>query len=328
MTTTQPSSQSSPSLQPGSAAPPSSALQPPSAPPQEPLLLPGQRLTPAPGRDRPWRVLTVLLGAVVVLLMVGGLAVSSAANWAAGRGYTEIASTTGLGTPAALSLDSGVGTIQVLPSDDVDEVTLALVEPGSTRLPPPEETARARLTQATGSAGPMVTVHQPRSHLGWPWSDRARDVLLLVPAGLELSLELSAGVGDVRVDGEFSTLDVRTEVGDVVLGPLSASSALTVSSEVGDVDIELESPAPAVTEITAAVGNVDLQLPTDSSGSISIRSELGDVVVTAPGTTRWHVDAVSDLGSVSVAPGLAVGAGTGDGTLSVDTDLGDIAIAR
>lgn len=323
-----PAAPSSSQTQPGPATPLSSALQRPPAPPQEHLLLPGERLTPSPTRDRPWRVLTVLLGASVVLLMVGGLAVASATNWAAGRGYAEIAATTGLGTPASLSLASALGTLRVLPSDDVDEVTLALVEPGTTGLPSPQDTTPARLTHETDAAGATVSVHQPQSHLGWPWTDRTRDVLLLVPAGLELSLVIDAGVGDVLVDGEFSALDVRTDVGDVVLGPLGVSDSLSVSSEVGDVDIALESPAPAETEITAVVGYVDLQLPTDSGGSISITTELGDVIVTAPGTTRWQIDAVSDLGSVQVDPGVAAGSDTGAGTLAVTSDVGEITIGR
>lgn len=327
MTTTGPSLPPSPENRPDPATQLASAARGPSVPPQERLLLPGQRMVPSPDRDRPWRVLTVLLGASVVLLMVGGLAVASAANWAAGRGYTEIAATTGLGTPASLTLASLVGTIQVLPSDDVDEVTLALVEPGSTGLPSQQDTTPARLAHDTDAAGATVTVHQPQSHFGWPWTDRTRDVLLLIPSGLELSLVIDAGVGDVLVDGEFSTLDVRTDVGDIALGPLGVTDALTVSSEVGHVEIELESPAPTDTEITAVVGAVDLQLATDSSGTISIISELGDVIVAAPGTTRWQVDAVSELGEVRVDPGVAAGSGD-DGTLDVTANIGDITIER
>ncbi|GAA4524755.1 hypothetical protein GCM10023160_16780 [Brachybacterium paraconglomeratum] len=334
MSTTHPSLPPSPAPPPGPADPsgpaaPTAVLaQHSAAPPQGRLLLPGERLIPSPGRDRPWRVLTVLLGASVVLLLVGGLAVASAANWAAGRGYTEIASTAGLGSPASLRLDSMMGTVQVLPSDDVDEVTLALVEPGATGLPSPQDTTPARLTQNTDSAGTTwVTVAQPQSTVGWPWDDRTRDVLLLVPSGLELSLGIDAGVGDVLVDGTFHALEVRADVGNVVLEPLSVSDTLTVSSEIGEVEIELESPAPAITEITAAVGNVSLQLPTDSSGALDIVSNLGDVSVTAPGTTRWQVDADSELGQVWVDPGVAAGAGD-DGTLSVTADLGDITIER
>ncbi|MGO1225345.1 hypothetical protein ACT3SQ_11235 [Brachybacterium sp. AOP42-C2-15] len=328
MTTTRPPLPPSPAPPPSPAATSSSIAPPQSAQPMERLLLPGQRLTPSPDRDRPWRALTVLLGAIIVLLMVGGLAVTSVANWASGRGYSEISTTTGLGTPASLNLASLMGTIQVLPSDDVDEVTLALVEPGTTGLPSPRDTTPARLIHDTDPTGATVTVQQPQSHLGWPWTDRTRDLLLLVPSDLELSLAIDAGVGDVVVDGDFSALDVRTDVGNVVLGPLGVTDALTVSSEVGDVDIELESPAPADAQITAAVGYVDLQLPTDSRGSISITAELGDVMVTAPGTTRWHIDADSDLGSVSVDPGLTAGSDAGDGTLIVTAGVGEITIER
>ena len=64
-----PAAPSSSQTQPGPATPLSSALQRPPAPPQEHLLLPGERLTPSPTRDRPWRVLTVLLGASVISIL-------------------------------------------------------------------------------------------------------------------------------------------------------------------------------------------------------------------------------------------------------------------
>ncbi|QNN83276.1 hypothetical protein H3H54_06695 [Brachybacterium sp. Z12] len=77
----------------------------------------------------------MLLGSAVVLMLISGLTLATAASWATGRGYSEVSATTGLGTPTSLSLTSEVGSVRVLPSEDVDEVTLALVEPGATALP-------------------------------------------------------------------------------------------------------------------------------------------------------------------------------------------------
>ena len=150
-------------------APPAQTAQAPPPPSQQPLFLPGQQLTPTPDRDRPWRVLTVLLGSAVVLLLISGLTLATAASWATGRGYSEVAATTGLGTPTSLSLTSEVGSVRVLPSEDVDEVTLALVEPGATALPPPQETVRARITRGTDSQGATAVVSQPQRYSVLPW---------------------------------------------------------------------------------------------------------------------------------------------------------------
>lgn len=312
-------------------APPAPPTQTPQAPPptpQQPLFLPGQRLTPSSDRDRPWRVLTVLLGSAVVLLLVSGLALATGASWASGRGYSEVAATTGLGTPSSLSLTNETGSVRVLPSEEVDEVTLALVDPGATALPAPQETARARITQGADAQGSTAAVSQPRRFNGLPRADPARDLLLLVPVGHEMSLDLHAEVGNVMVDGEFDTLDVRADVGDLVLGSLTAAESLTAMTDMGSIDIELASPAPATVDIEAAVGDVELALPVDAGGEVAILAELGSVEVTLPGAARWEVNAESELGSVEVDPSLTGGTGAVQGTLAVTSELGGITITR
>ena len=309
-------------------APPAQTAQAPPPPSQQPLFLPGQQLTPSPDRDRPWRVLTVLLGSAVVLLLISGLTLATAASWAAGRGYSEVAATTGLGTPTSLNLTSEVGSVRVLPSEDVDEVTLALVEPGATALPPQQETVRARITHGTDSQGTTAVVSQPQRYSVLPWMNPGHDVLLLVPVGHELSLDLRAEVGNVMVDGEFDTLSVHADVGDLVLGPLTATEKLTATSEVGNIDIELASPAPASVDITAAVGDVDLLLPVDAGGDVAITAELGSVEVALPGSARWEIAAESELGSVDVDRSLTGGTTAVNGTLTVTSELGGITISR
>ncbi|QNN83275.1 hypothetical protein H3H54_06690 [Brachybacterium sp. Z12] len=150
----------------------------------------------------------------------------------------------------------------------------------------------------------------------------SHDLLLLVPVGHELSLDLRAEVGNVMVDGEFDTLSVHADVGDLVLGPLTATERLTATSEVGNIDIELASPAPASVDITAAVGDVDLLLPVDAGGDVAITAELGSVDVALPGSARWEVAAESELGSVDVDRSLTGGTTAVNGTLTVTSELG------
>ncbi|MGP9537468.1 hypothetical protein ACT3SP_05625 [Brachybacterium sp. AOP43-C2-M15] len=297
-----------------------------------PLIEPGRRLTPSPERDRPWRLLTVLLGAATVLLVVLILAGATTATWVAGRGYSEIPATADLGTPTALTLHSGVGAVRVLPSGDVESVTLALVDPGTTALPAEEAQARARVTVedagGTSAHGTTVEVRQPESFSMRPWTSPQQDVLLLIPAGHEMALEVRTDVGDILVDGDFTALDVRSGVGDLELGPVTAPEGVTARADVGAVDLEIGSPAPATVDVIASLGDVDLLLPTDAGGEVSIAAQIGDIAVAAPGTGRWRVEATADLGEVRVDPGLTRGTGAEAGTLTAVADVGDVDITR
>lgn len=305
---------------------PRTAPLPASAP--GPLRDPGRRLQPSPGSDRRLRRVTTVVGAVMVLLVVLTLTGLSVATWLAGRGVTAVPAITELGTPTSVALVSGAGTVRVLPSGDVDELTLALVTPGVTTLPAADAQVQARVTQSARPGGTQVEVGQPRLSFGPPWSEGTQDVLLLVPTGLELSLEVSADIGDVLVDGEFTALEVHSDGGDLRLGPLSAPEGVSASAGAGNIDVELGSPSPATVDITAAAGDVDLLLPTDAGGQVSVATDLGDVEVAAPGTVRWQVRAKSELGDVRTAPGLTDSTGTAAGTLTVTSELGNIEITR
>src|SRR5699024_12311070 len=69
---------------PQAAPPPRSGPQPPPSAPG-PLFVPARRLAPSPAGDRRLRRLTTLVGAVIVVLVVLGLALASTATWLAGR---------------------------------------------------------------------------------------------------------------------------------------------------------------------------------------------------------------------------------------------------
>lgn len=309
---------------------PPSAQQPP--PPRDPLIEPGRRLSPSRGRDRPWRLLVTLVGGATVLLVVLALAALSTATWLTGRGYTEIPAITQLGSPSSLSLTSRTGTVRVLPSNEVDELTLGLVEPGATTLPDPAAQVRARVTADTASDSASVDVRQPDLSFDPPWADSPQDVLLLVPAGLDLALEVSTDAGDVHIDGDYTAVEARSDVGNIRLGPVTAPQGVTASAEVGNIDIELGSPAPAAVDLSATVGDVDLLLPTDAGGRVSVTTELGDIEVAAPGTARWSVEASSEYGAVQQDPGLTEGSAEAEddaaGILTVSSELGTIVLTR
>lgn len=292
-----------------------------------PLYEPGRRLSPRPEDDRPWRTVLILIAAVVLALTLLALTVATTTSWRDGRRYSEVPATTELGAPVSLTLATDVADVRVLASSDVDQVTMALVDEGGTALPVPGTEVRAHISQQGEAANPVLDVRQPDRFTSLPWNPGRLEVLVLVPVGHSLALDLTTEVGDIRADGDFSAVSVRTEVGDIGLAPVSAPDGLTVQSDVGDVEVELEGPAPAAVDITTGVGEVDLLLPTDAGGDVTVTSDVGGVGITAPGSGTWRLDAGSELGTVTVAPGLT-GSGSEIGTITATSEVGDVSITR
>ena len=295
-----------------------------------PLIEPGRRLVPSPGRDRPWRVATVLIGSLVVLLLVLALTAASVATWVSARGFAEIPAVAALGTPDSLEVTSTHGAVRVQPSPDVDEVTLALVAPGAVSLPAPAERVRARLTRGGTAAAPVIEVAQPQRFTGFglPGLGGPRDLLLLIPSGHDPELAVHSSVGDLFVEGQFSALHLSTDVGDLDLGPVTAPEGLSARAGTGDVDLELGAPAPRTLDVRADVGDISVLLPTGASGRVSIAADVGDVEVTAPGGVRWQVEASSRTGSVELAPDLRAADGSQEATLTITTGHGDVLVTR
>ena len=192
------------------ALPPAPA--PAAAPAAEPRhrLDPPRHLTPDPRRDRPWRTASVLLGSLIVLLVLVLLAASVLIPWYLDRNMTTVASTQELGNPTALSLEADLGDVTVVREADAQQVTLSLVESGATTPPPAGETVLARFTDSGTAQHPAISVRQPSGGNPVPWLDDTRDLLLVVPEGLDLDLDVQLDYGDVEAQGSFSALDVQT----------------------------------------------------------------------------------------------------------------------
>lgn len=293
-----------------------------------PRLDPPHRLAPSPVRDRRWRRLTTLLGGAVVLLVVLGLLALSAAHWMSLRRFEEIPATLSLGSPQSLSLEVAAGDVRVLPSEEVEEVTLSLAEPGTTVPVGAEERVRAEMRRTGDASHPVVTVSQPQDVTLVPGAGRLRDVLVLVPADHVLDLELTSGAGDLTAEGDFTALRARTDVGDVHLGPVTAAEGVDVRTDVGAVDVELLSPAPAEVVLASQVGDLALRLPSDARGRVDAVTELGDVEVVLAGTAPWTVEAGSELGEVQVDPDVEGAAPEAVGTLALRTSAGDVTVTR
>lgn len=325
MSTTHPAPHSAP--HPAAHSPEHSVLPPPAAG-QGPLREPARRLSPTPQGNRTVRAVITLLGAAVLLFVVLGLAAVSVSSWLSARGFSDIPATTELGTPTSLALSTDVGEVRVLHSTEVDQVTLALVENGSTALPAAGSQVRAYIEERGDAGESEVEVRQPSGPTVVPWEEERHELLLLIPDDLDLALEVSSDVGDLTIDGEFTSLSAQSDVGAVRLNSITAPGGLTVDSNLGEVEIELEGPAPDFVEVTTSLGTVDLLLPMDASGDVSVSSEMGNIEITAPGSSRWIIDADSDLGERTVDPNLSNSAGEPVGTLTAFSELGDVTISR
>lgn len=306
---------------------PTTGQQPAPAPGPRVRHEPARRLSPAPG-DRTWRRVLTALGATLVALALLALAGVSLTSWAVSRGYEDVPTTYDLGTPDSLTVTSRVADLQVVSSSDVQEVTLALVEDGTTTLPAADDTARARVEVQEGTDGTQVEVSQPGMNRFGGLLDEHRELLLLVPESHVMGLELASDVGGISVGGEYSSLGARSDVGDIRLSGVSAPDGITVTGDLGSIDVVPSAPVPGGITVTASVGDVSVQLPRDAEGDLTVRADVGQVEVSAPGDARRVVQASSDVGTVTVDPSLLSASGESVGTVTVTSGVGDISVRR
>jgi len=291
-------------------------------------LEPARRLSPTPGPDRAWRVALTVIAAVVLVLALVGLATSSVAGWAMSRSFSEVPATTALGQAGSLTLTTDVADIRVVHSDQAEEVAVALVPEGATTVPAEGTRVRARVDVRGEAGSPVVDVRQPRSSGPIPWQSDFRDLLVVVPTEHTMELDLSSNVGDIRAQGEFTSLSATSNVGEILLTAVSAPRGVHITADVGDVELDLSDPAPAGVEITSSVGDVEVRLPTDATGDVTITTDIGSASLEAPGTGRWAVDAASEMGEVRTDPDLTRADGPISGNLTVRASVGDVTLTR
>ena len=258
----------------------------PGAPPAR--LEPARRLGPRPTTDRAVRTATIATALPLVGLLVVGLLAASLIARQEGARFTDVPAAYTLGAPESLTLRSDLGTVRVLASPAVTEVTAALVEPGQTQPPAADELVRASISVTGDTAHPTLEIAQPGRISTLPGHAGPRDVLLLIPAGQAPDLTVLADLGDVEISGvPTEHLEARTDTGDVAV-----------------------------------------QLPSGAQGTADVTADLGNVTVRIAGDATWEVEATTDLGDVRVDPAIRSAEGTPVGTLRARSDLGDVTVSR
>lgn len=107
-------------------------------------------------------------------------------------------------------------------------------------------------------------------------------VTVRLPATGAYDLDLSSDVGNVRVgDLLVGDLEASTDVGHIAVSQADLTGNVTLTTEVGDIDLVAASVQTSRIELSVDVGDVNAQLPR--------RAEIG-----------YDVEASADVGSVSV----------------------------
>ncbi|WP_138774534.1 DUF4097 family beta strand repeat-containing protein [Brachybacterium timonense] len=250
-----------------------------------PLREPARRLTPGPGQRRLRRLLAAL-GVTVIVLAVGALSLSSFISWRTAQAFPLHETRTGLGLPSSLEVDVDLGGVTVLPSTEVSEVTIGMAPAGARSFTAGQDEARARV-ETTGGSAARVTVTQPR-YSGSADAFRASSptLLVLVPDGHALDLQVNADIGEVEIEGEHASITASVDVGDLdITLPENATSAITAQVEVGD--LRITAPGTQRYDVTTAV-------------------DVGDVTVdetmrAAPGQDATRISARVSTGQISVS---------------------------
>lgn len=267
------------------------------------LTVPPHVLAPSPRSERAWRASMIVLAAVLVLLLTGLLAAQSTWSWWVHRGYSPTAAQIALPGASSVSVRTTVGDVEVV-LGDVAEPTVGLVDDGSQLLPGPDATALARVTVEGPASSPTVTVEQPGMAGPVPWQDEHKQVLLVIPAGGLSSVDLSTEVGDVSVTGPVGRVSVGTGTGDVQVLEVPADAAVSATTGVGAIDVQVDAVGPA--------------------SDLDLSSEVGDIAVLVPSGGGWVVQGSAETGDVHLDPGVETG-GTG-ARIRAQSGVGDVSV--
>ncbi|WP_159802805.1 DUF4097 family beta strand repeat-containing protein [Arthrobacter zhaoguopingii] len=112
-----------------------------------------------------------------------------------------------------------------------------------------------------------VKLKQWRRH---SWFSDGGAVVAAVEVPIGSSLEVSSGMGSLRVDGEFGDVSLSTGVGEIRVG---TCAALRAKTGMGDITV-LRATGPA--ELTSGTGRIDVD---SLEGSGSIRNSNGETFV-------------------------------------------------
>ena len=216
--------------------------------------------------------------------------------------------------PIRATLSVPAGDI-VCESSDVATKTVVVTGRRGDRVGPED----AVVTYADGHL--EVTVPRAPGFLGWLTSGDGPGVRVILPRGSRVSAE--GAYGEVRLDGVFGEIAVKTSMGDVTVGD---SAEVTVKTTHGDIRA---GRLTGHTSLTTANGDIRVAsidgtaVCKTSNGSIRLQSVTGDVrATTANGDVRVD-DVAGTLGATTTSGEVEV-RNARAGTIAASTRFGNL----
>jgi DUF4097 and DUF4098 domain-containing protein YvlB len=249
------------------------------------------------------RKLALAVGGALALLCILGAAVQ-VASWTIGsRDRTRVRTITGPVTQVIV--DARGGDVSIVPWQSRD-VKVETDASGSIRVPPLRSSIVDQHVHVTGGC-PNITI----GHC-------SASIIVHVPA--TTPVQVTAGTGDVTIDGVSAAVSIRTGSGDVSADNLSGT--VTLQSRSGDV-VARDLDASVVHAQTTS-GDVNLAF-TKAPFNVDAQTASGDALIEVPpGRQAYQVDVASRSGDESVGvredphSDMVLRAHTGSGDAVVD----------
>lgn len=208
------------------------------------------------------------------------------------------------GAVTAVKVDASVGDVTVVGTESGGDLEVLY----STRYTCQVEDGALTLTEQEGAGG-------WKWYRIWnSWGDREDGVTIQVPWGMLLSYDLTAGVGDLRMEEvDAERVAVAGDSGDIRLYSVTGTD-FTVTQGVGD--LSLASCQGEGLSLSADVGSA--QVDDCQFGDAEMEASTGDITVYHSEFDTLTID--GDVGEVQLSQ---VGSG---GLLSCTTGVGDISV--
>ncbi|MGF3056531.1 hypothetical protein [Microbacterium sp. YY-01] len=248
----------------------------------------------APARaGRAWITATLAaVGAAMLIMVMGGSAFAASVNLSP----SVVSSSTQIDTDTVTDLvvDASYATVTI-EFADVEQATLDVKGPGLTNWTMREE------------AGTLV-VASTSTFFGWTWGDdngfsfpglhraTAGTAIITLPKSLErrgLDASLDLAGGDVRVNGEYRSLDIEMGAGRLTVDAEARELTLTLAA--GSADVRARGVRDADFEMSA--GRMTAELTGKAPRRVSVDVAAGTLDLTLP-RAAYRVDVDNAVGGV------------------------------